>query len=168
MVPSCVYSLPEIARVGLTEEGAREVSSDVTVGTGRLGANGKALAMGETLGFVAWWSTALDRLVGATIMGPHATDLIHELGLALVAGIPAREVGLMIHAHPTVAEAVMDAAHEVHDVGLYADEIGGRHRRDGGAGHRPGRGLGAAGAPSVLAKLPAGADARATSPATRG
>ena len=56
MVPSCVYT-PEIARVGLTEEGAREAGLDVTVGTGRLGANGKALAMGETLGS-AWWSTA--------------------------------------------------------------------------------------------------------------
>ena len=54
-----------------------------------------------------------DRLLGATIMGPHATDLIHELGLALLYGISVREVGLMIHAHPTVAEAVMDAAHDV-------------------------------------------------------
>ena len=53
-------------------------------------------------------------------MGPHATDLIHELGLALLYGITAREVGLMIHAHPTVAEAVMDAAHDAHGVGLYA------------------------------------------------
>jgi dihydrolipoamide dehydrogenase len=121
MVPSCVYTLPEIARVGLTEEGAREAGLDVTVGTGRLGANGKALAMGETLGFCRLVvDRASDRLVGATIMGPHATDLIHELGLALLYGISAREVGLMIHAHPTVAEAVMDAAHEVHDVGLYA------------------------------------------------
>jgi dihydrolipoamide dehydrogenase len=121
MVPTCVYTLPEIARVGMTEEDAREAGLDVTVGTGRLGANGKALAMGETIGFCRMVvDRASDRLVGATIMGPHATDLIHELGLALLYGISAREVGLMIHAHPTVAEAVMDAAHEVHDVGLYA------------------------------------------------
>jgi dihydrolipoamide dehydrogenase len=91
------------------------------VGTGRLGANGKALALGETLGFCRMVvDRASDRLVGATIMGPHATDLIHELGLALLYGISAREVGLMIHAHPTVAETVMDAAHDVHGVGLYA------------------------------------------------
>jgi dihydrolipoamide dehydrogenase len=121
LVPSCVYTLPEIARVGLTEEAAREAGMDVAVGTGRLGANGKALALGETLGFCRMVvDRASDRLVGATIMGPHATDLIHELGLALLYGISAREVGLMIHAHPTVAEAVMDAAHELHDVALYA------------------------------------------------
>jgi dihydrolipoamide dehydrogenase len=121
LVPSCIYTLPEVARVGLTEEAARESGIEVVVGTGRLGANGKALAMGETLGFVRLIvDGSSDRLVGATIMGPHATDLIHELGLALLYGISAREVGLMIHAHPTVAEAVMDAAHDVHGVGLYA------------------------------------------------
>jgi dihydrolipoamide dehydrogenase len=121
LVPVCVYTIPEIARVGLTEEAAREGGADVVVGTGRLGANGKALALGETLGFCRLVvDRSSDRLLGATIMGPHATDLIHELGLALLHGISAREVGLMIHAHPTVAEAVMDAAHDVHGVGLYA------------------------------------------------
>lgn len=121
LVPVCVYTIPEIARVGLTEEAAREGGADVVVGTGRLGANGKALALGDTLGFCRLVvDRASDRLLGATIMGPHATDLVHELGLALLHGISAREVGLMIHAHPTVAEAVMDAAHDVHGVGLYA------------------------------------------------
>jgi dihydrolipoamide dehydrogenase len=121
LVPNCVYTLPEIGRVGLTEEAAREAGMDVVVGTGRLSANGKALAMGETLGFCRMVvDRASDRLIGATIMGPHATDLIHELGIAILYGISAREVGLMIHAHPTVAEAVMDAAHDVHGVGLYA------------------------------------------------
>jgi dihydrolipoamide dehydrogenase len=121
VVPSCVYTIPEIGRVGLTEEAARASGADVLVGTGRLGANGKALALGETLGFCRLVvDRPSDRLLGATIMGPHATDLIHELGLALMYGISVREVGLMIHAHPTVAEAVMDAAHDAHGVGLYA------------------------------------------------
>ena len=121
VVPSCVYTIPEIGRVGLTEEAAAASGADVLVGTGRLGANGKALALGETLGFCRLVvDRPSDRLLGATIMGPHATDLIHELGLALMYGISVREVGLMIHAHPTVAEAVMDAAHDAHGVGLYA------------------------------------------------
>lgn len=121
LVPACVYTLPEVARVGLTEQAARAAGVDVVLGTGRLGANGKALAMGETLGFCRLVvDRASDRLVGATIVGPHATDLIHELGLALLYGISAREVGMMIHAHPTIAEAVMDAAHDVHGVGLYS------------------------------------------------
>jgi dihydrolipoamide dehydrogenase len=121
LVPACIYTFPEIARVGLTADQARERGHRVVTGTGRLGANGKALALGETDGFcqlvVAEHS---DRLLGATLMGPHATDLIHELGLALLHGIGVREIGLMIHAHPTLAEVVMDAAHEVHGVGLYA------------------------------------------------
>jgi len=121
LVPSCIYTIPEVARVGVTEEAAREDGADVAIGTGRLGANGKALALGETLGFCRLVVDRVsDRLLGATIMGPHATDLIHELGLAILYGISAREVGLMIHAHPTVAEAVMDAAHDVHGVTLYA------------------------------------------------
>lgn len=121
LVPSCVYTIPEIARVGLTEEQARATGAEIAIGVGRLGANGKALALGETLGFCRLVvDKPSDRLLGATIMGPHATDLIHELGLALLYGISVREVGLMIHAHPTVAEAVMDAAHDVHGVGLYA------------------------------------------------
>jgi len=77
--------------------------------------------MEETTGFCQMVvDKASDRLLGATLMGPHATDLVHELGLAMLYGITAREVGLMIHAHPTIAEAVMDAAHEVHGMGLYA------------------------------------------------
>lgn len=121
LVPSCIYTIPEIARVGLTADEARERGHDIVTGTGRLGANGKALALGETAGFCQLVvEKAGDRLLGATLMGPHATDLVHELGLAILYGIGAREVGLMIHAHPTIAEAVMDAAHEVHGVGLYS------------------------------------------------
>ncbi|MGI9539614.1 MAG: dihydrolipoyl dehydrogenase [Miltoncostaeaceae bacterium] len=121
LVPACIYTHPEIARVGLTEEAARAAGWEVAVGAGRLGANGKALALGETLGFariVADRTT--DRVLGATIMGPHATDLIHELGLALAHGISVSDVGSMIHAHPTVAESVMDAAHNLHGIELYA------------------------------------------------
>jgi dihydrolipoamide dehydrogenase len=121
LVPGCIYTIPEIARVGLTADEARERGHDVVTGTGRLGANGKALALGETTGFCQLVvEKASDRLLGATVMGPHATDLVHELGLALLYGIGAREIGLMIHAHPTVAEAVMDAAHELHGMGLYS------------------------------------------------
>ncbi len=121
MVPNCIYTDPEIARVGVTEEDATAAGWDVQIGAGRLGANGKALAMGETTGFVRLVSDrATDRLLGATIMGPHATDLIHELGLALLYGISVTDVGRMIHAHPTVAEAVMDAAHNAAGTELYA------------------------------------------------
>jgi dihydrolipoamide dehydrogenase len=121
LVPSCVYTSPEIGRVGLTEAAAREAGRRVKVGAAPLAANGRALAMGETLGFCRLVvDEEDDRLLGATVMGPHATDVVHELGLALLHGVSARGVGRMIHAHPTVAEAVMDAAHAVHGTGLYA------------------------------------------------
>ncbi len=121
LVPRCIYTHPEIARVGLTEDEAAAADWDVRVGTGRLGANGRALALGETLGFARLVSDrATDRLLGATVMGPYATELIHELGLALLYGISVRDLGRMIHAHPTVAESVMDAAHNLHGTELYA------------------------------------------------
>lgn len=121
LVPSCVYTSPEIGSVGLTEPAAWEAGHQVVVGGAPLSANGRALAMGETLGFCRLVvDRGADRLLGATVRGPHATDLVHEPGLALLYGISVRDLGRMIHAHPTVAEAVMDAAHAVHGAGLYA------------------------------------------------
>jgi dihydrolipoamide dehydrogenase len=101
-VPSCTYSHPEVASVGLT-------------GTYRFPALGKAVAMGEEVGYVQLVADSeSDLLLGASMMGPHVTDLIHEVAVALKNGLTVRELGDTIHAHPTLAEAVMEAAHDVH------------------------------------------------------
>jgi dihydrolipoamide dehydrogenase len=113
--PSCTYSSPEVASVGLTEEQAAESGYQPVTGTYRFSALGKALAMGEDTGYVQLVADKeTDLLLGANMMGPHVVDIIHEVAVALQTGMTVTELGETIHAHPTIAEAVMEAAHDVH------------------------------------------------------
>ena len=114
-VPSCTYSHPEVASVGMTADEASAQGHEVATGTYRFPALGKAVALGEDVGYVQLVSDKkTDALLGASMMGPHVTDLIHEVALSLQNGLTVRELGGTIHAHPTLAEAVMEAAHDVH------------------------------------------------------
>jgi dihydrolipoamide dehydrogenase len=114
-VPSCTYSHPEVASVGLTEDQAAARGYEPVTGTYRFPALGKAVAMGEDVGYVQLVADKKsDLLLGANMMGPHVTDLIHEVAVALQNGLTVRQLGGTIHAHPTLAEAVMEAAHDVH------------------------------------------------------
>jgi dihydrolipoamide dehydrogenase len=114
-VPSCTYSHPEVASVGLTEDQAAAKGYEPVTGTYRFPALGKAVAMGEDVGYVQLVADKKsDLLLGANMMGPHVTDLIHEVAVALQNGLSVRQLGGTIHAHPTLAEAVMEAAHDVH------------------------------------------------------
>lgn len=114
-VPSCTYTSPEVASIGLTEEQAAESGYEPVSGTYRFGALGKAIAMGEEAGYVQLIADKkTDLLLGANMMGPHVTDVIHEVAVALQAGLTVSKLGETIHAHPTLAEAVMEAAHDVH------------------------------------------------------
>ncbi|MBC7235385.1 MAG: dihydrolipoyl dehydrogenase [Chloroflexi bacterium] len=110
-VPSCIFSLPEAASVGLTEEQAREAGYEVQVGIFALQNNGKAQAYGDTNGFVKVVAEAeYGAVLGLHIVGPHASDMIQE-GTALV-GLEATldEVEDLIHPHPTLTEAIQEAA----------------------------------------------------------
>lgn len=119
-VPSCIYTLPEIAGVGLTREAAEERGIKVKVGKFPFQASGKALCSGETEGMVKIIAEAeSDRILGVFIMGPHATELIAEGALAVNKGITATELAATIHAHPTLAEAVMEAAEAVHGKSIH-------------------------------------------------
>jgi dihydrolipoamide dehydrogenase len=110
-VPSCVYTDPEIASVGLTEAQAREAGYDVRVGRFPLNANAKALTYGETDGLVKVVSEAgFDEVLGLHIVAPHASDLIHEGGVALALEATLRELVATVHGHPTLGEAVCEAA----------------------------------------------------------
>lgn len=110
VVPACIFVSPEIATVGLTEEEAKEQGIAYKVSKFMFGANGKALSLGEPEGLVKVIATAEDsRLLGVHIMGPHASDLIHEGALALSHGMKAKDVSSAIHAHPTLAEAFDEA-----------------------------------------------------------
>ncbi|NLE73603.1 MAG: dihydrolipoyl dehydrogenase [Actinobacteria bacterium] len=114
-VPICLYGRPEIARIGLTEDEARDEGFRPVTGTFRFGALGRALALGESRGYVQLVvDHDSDKLLGAVMMGPHVTDVIHEVAVALEAGMSARRLGEIMHAHPTISEAVMEAAQDVY------------------------------------------------------
>ncbi|MEW6660837.1 MAG: dihydrolipoyl dehydrogenase [Bacillota bacterium] len=113
-VPGCIYTSPEVAGVGLTEKEAKEQGRKVKVGKFPYSANGKAIAMGENEGMVKLvCDEQFGEILGAHIVGPRATDLIAELTLAMQAELTAEEIAHTIHAHPTLAEAIMEAAHGV-------------------------------------------------------
>jgi len=109
-VPSCVFTHPEVASVGLTEAQARERGYDVRVGRFPFAANGRASTYGERDGFVKVVSESkYGELLGLHIVGPHASDLIHEGGLALSMEATLDEIDAAIHAHPTLSESVAEA-----------------------------------------------------------
>ncbi len=109
--PSCVYMVPELGQVGLTEEAAKERRLDYRVGRFPMAANGKAVIMGETEGQVKVLADRrTGRLLGVHILGPRATDLIAEAAVAMELNGTLEDLIRTIHAHPTVSEAVREAA----------------------------------------------------------
>lgn len=111
VVPNCVFSMPEVASVGLTEEEARKENNNIKVSKFPFMANGKALGMGETEGMVKIIADAdTSELLGFHILGVHASDLIAEGTLAMSMEATAFEIINTIHAHPTLAEAIAEAA----------------------------------------------------------
>jgi dihydrolipoamide dehydrogenase len=120
-VPNCIFTSPEIGTVGLSEREAQRQGKEIKTGKFMLGALGKALAMGEPMGFVKWIADAESgQLLGAHAVGPHATELIAEATTALRAEMTATELRRTIHAHPTLAEAWMEAAHVLQGEPLHA------------------------------------------------
>ena len=110
-VPNCTYCHPEVASVGLTEEQARDKGLDIEVGRFPWVANGRALAAGDSTGFVkVIRDKRYSELVGAHIVGPHATELIAEFVMARHLESTVEEIDLAMHPHPTLSEAVAEGA----------------------------------------------------------
>ena len=119
-VPSCTYCDPEVASVGLTEAKARELGFEVKVGKFPFSASGKARILGEEEGFVKVVADKkYDEILGVHIIGPHATEIIHEAIVAMRLESTADELGRTIHAHPTVSESVMEAAEGIHGLTIH-------------------------------------------------
>jgi dihydrolipoamide dehydrogenase len=115
VIPSVVYTWPEASSVGLTEEQAREKHGDeVKVGKFPFAANGRAKAMGERDGFVKVISGPYDRVVGVHIFGPRASDMIAEAAAVMEFNGTAEDIFRTCHSHPTLSEAVKEAAMAVH------------------------------------------------------
>jgi dihydrolipoamide dehydrogenase len=111
VIPGVVYTWPEVASVGATEEQLKEAGTAYTVGKFPFTANGRARAMGDTDGFVKILTDKrTDTILGAHIIGPDAGTLIAELALAMEFGASAEDVARTCHAHPTLEEAVKEAA----------------------------------------------------------
>jgi dihydrolipoamide dehydrogenase len=120
VVPACIYTHPEIAMVGLTPQAAKDAGHTVKVGQARFLGNGKALGEGEPDGLAQLYLDADTGLIlGATIMGVHAVELISEVGVAISDGLTADELGDIIHPHPTVSELIMDAAEQAEGLAPY-------------------------------------------------
>jgi dihydrolipoamide dehydrogenase len=114
-VPYCIYTKPEVASVGMTEEQVKEKGISYSVGKFPLMSNAKALILGETNGLVKFIvDNSTDEILGMHMAGPKATELIVEGALALRLEATIDEILTTIHAHPTVGEALQEAAHGVH------------------------------------------------------
>ncbi|MCZ2258924.1 dihydrolipoyl dehydrogenase [Sporosarcina sp. G11-34] len=113
-IPAVCFTDPELATVGLNEQQAKEEGYEVTAGKFPFGANGRALALDASDGFVKLVARKEDGLLlGAQIVGESASDMISELGLAIEAGMTVEDIAMTIHAHPTLAEISMEAAEVV-------------------------------------------------------
>lgn len=118
-VPRCTYTMPEIASVGYTKETLPE-GRKVKMGTFNFNSNGKALIHGEADGFVeVIKDEETDDLIGVSIIGPHATDLISEVSTAIYLNATPLELGEAIHPHPTLSEAIMEASLDVYKLAIH-------------------------------------------------
>lgn len=113
-IPSCVYTEPEVAGVGKTEDELKAEGIEYHVGKFDFRGLGKAKAIGKIQGFIKILVDKDDVIIGATLVGPHCTDLLTELSLAVGLGLKAKDVGKVIHAHPSLSEGIMEALHDVH------------------------------------------------------
>ncbi len=119
-VPAAIFTDPEIAGVGLRERDAKERGIDVNIGRFPYAASGKALGMGETEGFCQIIADKGNGTVlGATIVGAHATDLLGEVTMAVKSGAKVEDIINTIHAHPTLPEIIMEAAEDTHGMAIH-------------------------------------------------
>jgi dihydrolipoamide dehydrogenase len=128
VVPAGIFTLPEIGRVGLTERQARDEAhargdnpeTAVKVGRFRYAGLGKAQGTGDMAGlFKMIVDAKTDEIIGAHIMGVHATDVVHEIALAMQLRAKVADVAEMIHAHPTFSEGILEAAEDVNGIAIH-------------------------------------------------
>ena len=120
-IPSIIYTWPEVASVGLTEEQVKEHDIPYCVGTYPFAGAGRARCMGEKDGFVKILAHAkTDRILGVHILGPRAADMIAECVLAVEFGASSEDIARTVHGHPTFAEALQEAAMAVRKCSIYA------------------------------------------------
>ena len=121
VIPWCVFTLPEIGHVGMTEKEATDEGYEVKIGRFPYAANGKALGLRETDGFVKTVSDAdSGDILGVHIVGAQASTLIHEAAVAVRLGASAADIAHTVHAHPTLSEMVMESAEAAYDRAIHS------------------------------------------------
>ncbi|HWQ62231.1 MAG TPA: dihydrolipoyl dehydrogenase [Negativicutes bacterium] len=119
-IPACVYTNPEIASIGMTEDEARQKHGDVKVGRFPFAANGKAMVEGESAGFIKVITEAkFGEILGVHMFGLHTTDMIASMAVAMTAEASAHEIVAAIHPHPTLSETVAEAFHAALDRAIH-------------------------------------------------
>lgn len=120
IIPDCIFIAPQIAYAGLTEEKAISKGYKIKTGKFNFAANGKAVSMGETDGFVKVIADErTNKILGVHIMGAHASDLIHEASLAINNNMETDAICKAVHAHPTLSEALHEASLNVLDLAIH-------------------------------------------------
>ncbi len=121
VIPAAIFTSPEIGSVGLREKQVAEKGIKYKVGRFQFRGLGKAHAMGEISGlFKIIAAEETDKILGAHIIGAHASDLIHEVAIAMEKGLTVKDIAHTIHSHPTLAEGIMEAAEDVHDSAIHS------------------------------------------------
>jgi dihydrolipoamide dehydrogenase len=118
-VPSCIFTFPEIASVGMSEEEASARGIKYQIGKSLLVGNGKAMTMGEKDGFIKVIADENDRIIGFHIIGPHASDLILEATLMVQEKLHVSQILDTIHPHPTLGEALQEAVMDIHKEAIH-------------------------------------------------
>ncbi len=119
-VPAVIFTAPEMASVGLTEDQCKEEGREVVTGQFPFAASGRAMSLMETEGFVKIISDAkTDEVLGVHMVGPEVTELIAEATLAIEMGATTEDIARTIHAHPTLPEAMMESAEAVHGMAVH-------------------------------------------------
>jgi len=121
IVPACIYTSPEIAYVGLTEDAAKKQGKNVKTGSFNVAGNGRAMVMNAASGVSRIVTDAsTGEILGAQIMAPRATDMIAEIAVAMKCEGTVEELADTIHPHPTISEVIMEAAHDVEGLSCHA------------------------------------------------
>jgi len=121
VIPSCIFTSPEIASVGMTEAKARADGLDVKARKFLFSAIGKAHVSGETEGFIKLVvDNKTDKILGAQLIGPHVTELVAEISPCIQFNITSEKLASVIHAHPTLSEAIQEVSEAVHNKAIHS------------------------------------------------
>ncbi|MBC8473764.1 MAG: dihydrolipoyl dehydrogenase [Candidatus Omnitrophica bacterium] len=121
VIPSCIFTSPEIASVGMTEAKARADGLDVKARKFLFSAIGKAHVSGETEGFIKLVvDNKTDKILGAQLIGPHVTELVAEISPCIQFNITSEKLASVIHAHPTLSEVIQEVSEAVHNKAIHS------------------------------------------------